>query len=164
LASFASYCANCPFILLKNKLKKINEDVETGGRLCEEYHKIVEGIYKVQKKNYVVPKDFNLFLSNINGQFAQYEANDAKDLLLYLLQAMHSELNYNGDKKLKNVPKCNQTNEKESYNFFITVNSELNLSIISYLFYGINKSRTVCISCKKTLFNFQYFQFFHDCE
>ena len=143
----------------KNKLKKINKDVETRGELCEEYYKIVNEIYKVQNKSYVIPKDFNSFLSNANGQFAQYEANDAKDLLLYLLQAMHSELNYNGDEKLKNVPKCNQTIEKESFNFFMTVNSNLNLSIISYLFYGINKSITVCLTCKKTLYNFQYFQF-----
>jgi ubiquitin C-terminal hydrolase len=146
----------------KNKLKKINKDVETGGRLCEEYHKIVEEINIVnivEKKNYIIPKDFNLFLSNINGQFAQYEANDAKDLLLYLLQAMHSELNFNGEEKLKSVPKCNQTIEKESFNFFMTVNSNLNLSIISYLFYGINKSITVCQTCQKTLYNFQYFQF-----
>ena len=32
-------------------------------------------------------------------------------------------------------------------------------NVIKQIFYGINKSRTVCISCKKTLFNFQYFQF-----
>jgi len=143
----------------KNKLKNINKDVDTRGRLCEEYHQIVLEIYKANNKSYIVPKDFNKFLSNINDQFAQYEANDAKDLLLYLLQAMHSELNYNGEEKLKSVPRCNQTIEKESFNFFLTVNCQLNLSIISYLFYGINKSITVCLSCKKTLYNFQYFQF-----
>ena len=143
----------------KDRLKKINDDTETGGRLCEEYHKVVISIKKVQGKNYIIPKDFNNLLSNINGQFAQYEANDAKDLLLYLFQAMHSELNYNGDQKLKNVPKCNQLIEKESFDFFITVNQNLNLSIISYLFYGVHKSTTICKGCKNTLYNFQYFQF-----
>ena len=143
----------------KDKLKKINDDTETRGRLCEEYHKVVIDIYKVHNKNYIIPKDFNKLLSAINGQFAQYEANDAKDLLLYLFQAMHAELNYNGDKKLKNVPKCNQLIEKESFDFFMTVNQELNLSIISYLFYGVHKSKTICKGCKNTLYNFQFFQF-----
>ena len=107
--------------------------------------------------NYISPKDFNDVLSHINGQFAQFEANDAKDLLLYLFQSMHAELNYLGDKKLKNVPKCNQTIERESFNFFMTVNNNLNLSIISYLFYGILKSISICKDCHQTSFNFQYF-------
>ena len=72
---------------------------------------------------------------------------------------MHAELNYLGDRKLKNVPKCNQSIEKESFNFFMTVSNNLNLSIISYLFYGINKSITNCLSCNCTIYNFQYFQF-----
>ena len=92
-------------------------------------------------------------------QFSKYESNDAKDLLLYLFQTMHEELNYFGDEKLKNVPKCNQLIEKESYNFFVRVNCSLNLSIFSYLFYGIIKSSTKCLNCKKILYNFQYFQF-----
>ena len=116
-------------------------------------------IYLNQKAKYIAPKYFNEFLSIANGQFAQYEANDAKDLLLYLLQAMHAELNYYGDQKLKNVPKCNQLIENESFNFFMTVNNSLNLSIISYLFYGIHKSKTICNGCGNILYNFQYFQF-----
>ena len=145
----------------KKKFKEINKETETHGRLCEEYYKIVIKIYNLQNfvNNYISPKDFNDVLSHINGQFAQFEANDAKDLLLYLFQSMHAELNYLGDKKLKNVPKCNQTIEGESFNFFMTVNNNLNLSIISYLFYGINKSTTICSECKTTLYNFQYFQF-----
>jgi len=145
----------------KNKFKEINKEAETHGRLCEEYHKIVMKIYNNQnyKNNYISPKDFNDVLSHINTQFAQFEANDAKDLLLYLFQSMHAELNYLGDKKLKNVPRCNQTIEAESFNFFMTVNNNLNLSIISYLFYGIHKSTTICSECNTTLYNFQYFQF-----
>ena len=41
---------------------------------------------------------------------------------------MHKELNYLGDQKLKNLPKYNQLIEKESFNFFMTVNNNLNLS------------------------------------
>ena len=72
---------------------------------------------------------------------------------------MHAELNYNGNKQLKNVPKCNQIDEESAYNFFMSVHNDLNLSIFSYLFYGILKSNTVCSFCNTTLYNFQYFQF-----
>jgi len=141
----------------KNKLKIINNDTETKGRLCEEYHKIVIDIYKQkdQKKSYISPKDFNTFLREINGNF---EEVNIKEFLSYLLQIMHAELNYNGDQKLENVPKCNQLIEKESFDFFMAVSNNLNLSIISYLFYGILKSKTICKSCQNTFYNFQYFQ------
>ena len=72
---------------------------------------------------------------------------------------MHEELNYNGGKRLKNVPSCDQKIEQESFNFFMRVNVDLNLSIFSFLFYGIVKSCTICLSCKNELYNFQYFQF-----
>jgi len=145
----------------KDKLKQINNDIETRGRLCEEYHKIVREIESVrgQNKTYINPKDFNTFLSKANEQFLQLEENDSKNFLLYLIQVMHAELNYLGDRKLKNVPKCNQLIEKESFNFFMNVSNNLNLSIISYLFYGIHKSITICKCCYCTFYNFQYFQF-----
>ena len=114
---------------------------------------------KGKNKSYIYPKDFNLFLSQFNPQFAQNEAYDAKELLLYLINTMHEELNYLGDQKLKNIPKSNQLIEKESFNFFLTVSSNLNLSIFSYLFFGILKSSTLCQGCNQILYNFQYFQF-----
>ena len=140
----------------KNKLKIINNDTETEGRLCEEYHKIVMDIYKQDpKKSYISPKDFNTFLRQINGNF---EEVNVKEFLTYLFQIMHAELNYKGNQKLKNVPKCNQIIEKESFDFFMAVSNNLNLSIISYLFYGILKSTTICKSCHNIFYNFQYFQ------
>jgi ubiquitin carboxyl-terminal hydrolase 8 len=156
---------------IKN-LKKINKDAETRGRLSEEYYKVVKGVCEEiitgnkKSKNYFFyeddsfsPKNFNDLLSRLNPEFSKFEANDSKDLLLYLFQSMHAELNYLGDKKLKNIPKCNQLIESESFNCFFEVNSNLNLSILSYLFYGIIKSTTLCSSCKSKLYNFQFFQF-----
>ena len=71
---------------------------------------------------------------------------------------MHEELNYFGDKKLPSVPKCDQRIAQNAFEFFMKVNSELHLSIFSYLFYGIFKSETKCLTCKSSYYNFQYFQ------
>ena len=161
------------YIEEKERFKKINIDVETKGLLSEKYYDIVEGINKKQSEennffsfNYFWPSDnsfnpqeFNDTLSDLNPQFGKYESNDAKDLLLFLIQSMHSELNYYGNIKLTNVPKCNQLIEKEAFDFFMKVNNNLNLSIFSYLFYGINKSITICQECKNVLYNFQFFHF-----
>ena len=115
--------------------------------------------YHFYNYNSISPKEFNNTLSQLNPQFSKFESNDSKDLLLYLIQSMHSELNYYGDKKLTNVPKCIQEFKQQSYNFFMKVSSNLNLSIFSYLFYGILISNIKCSGCKRTLYNYQYFQF-----
>ena len=157
----------------KERFKQINKEAETHGRLSEEYYNIVKDVFETNEKpaeskyglgyyinsKSISPKRFNETLSRLNPQFGRFESNDAKDLLLYLFQTMHAELNYYGNEKLKNVPKCNQIYESESYNFFMTVNNNLNLSIFSYLFYGILKSTTKCKGCNNLLYNFQYFQF-----
>ena len=72
-------------------------------------------IYKDQNKNYISPKGFNNFISQINDHL---EKVDVKEFLSYLFQIMHAELNYKGDQKLKNAPKCNQLIEKDSFDFF----------------------------------------------
>jgi ubiquitin C-terminal hydrolase len=159
----------------KDKFKKINKDADTKGRLSEEYYDLVKNMKEFVPKKYyyrnnyygnyyyysksISPKTFNNVLSVLNPQFGKFESNDSKDLILYLIQSMHAELNYIENQKLKSVPKCNQTIEMDSFNFFLKVNSELNLSIFSYLFYGIIKSSTICLSCKNVLYNYQYFQF-----
>ena len=157
----------------KEKFNKINNISETKGKLSEQYYKVIKGVYDKQSKkesyfhfifsyfddNSFSPKEFNDILSELNPQFGKYESNDAKDLLLFLIQSMHSELNYYGDKKLQNLPRCNQLIEKEAFDFFLTVNNSLNLSIFSYLFYGITKSVTICSKCQKVLYNFQFFHF-----
>ena len=153
----------------KDKLSKINKNSETRGVLSKAYYFVVEGVcediinpnsYKIRNYNSSFsPQSFNFTLSKINPQFSRFEANDSKDLLLYLFQTIHEELNYLGEEKLNRIPKCNQSNEQESFNFFKKVNCNLNLSIISYLFYGILKSTTTCSRCKSLLYNFQYFQF-----
>ena len=150
------------------KLKNINKEAESKGRLSEEYYSVVMGTcsYLILEENRsknryysFKPKSFNTTISRLNTQFAKYESNDAKDLLLYLFQSMHEELNYYGEKKLKNVPKCNQSIESESLNFFQKVNVDLNFSVFSNLFYIIIKSITICSVCKTILFNFQYSDF-----
>ena len=105
------------------------------------------------------PKDFKRTLGKYNPQFQKFEANDSKDLILYLLQTMHDELNYYGNRnqRLNYVP--NQYNIYETYNHFIANYNMNNFSKISLLFYGTYKNTTTCTICKRELYNFQKFEF-----
>ena len=111
---------------------------------------------KLGKAKKISPSDFRNAIGTLNPQFRDFDANDSKDLLLFLFQAMHEELNYYGDQKLNHVPMCDQKNQNEALEFFMKVNNELNLSIFSYLFYGIFKSETLCGVCHNKFYNFQY--------
>ena len=105
------------------------------------------------------PDEFKRTLGTYNPQFRRFEANDSKDLILYLLQTMHEELNYFGNKnqRLKYMP--NQYNYYETYQHFTTNYNANNFSKISLLFYGTYISTTTCKKCGTVLFNFQKFKF-----
>ena len=155
------------FLNIYDKFKIANEKIikktESKGRISAEYSVIVNEIFYGSVdffgRNSCSPKKFNDVISKLNPQFSKYESNDAKDLIIYLLQEMHEELNYFGGEKLKKIPKCNQLSEANAFNFFYEVNSKLNFSIISYLFWGIVKQTTICSICHNYLFNFQYYQY-----
>ena len=147
----------------KMKHSNMIAKTETKGKLSEEFKRVFDGVMEVQKgffsQDSYSPSKFKDAIGKLNPQFARFEANDARDLLIFILQEMHEELNYYGEQKLNNIPKCNQLVESEAFNFFYTVNSKLNFSIISYLFWGIVKQTTKCDKCQKKLYNFQYFQY-----
>ena len=146
----------------KDNFDSINKAAETGGKLSKGYFDLLMLVIEKNLENRpsksVTPNCFHNIIGNLNPQFSAYDANDSKDLLLFLIQSMHDELNYYGDKKLKVVPPCDQTIPQKALEFFLEVNNELNLSIFSYLFYGIFKSETECLKCHQKFYNFQYFQ------
>ena len=143
----------------ENEYQQKIQKTESKGRISLEYNLIITNIFGSSKEKAYSPKYFNDAISHLNPQFSKYEANDAKDLIIYLLQQMHEELNYYIGEKLENIPKCNQLSELQAFNFFFQINAKLNFSIISYLFWGIVKQITICEKCKNKLYNFQYFQY-----
>ena len=82
------------------------------------------------------PDNFKKVLGYYNPQFRRFEANDSKDLILYLLQTMHEELNYYGSNNLPSIIRPpNQLNRYETYLYFNNTYNTRNFSIISSLFY-----------------------------
>ena len=80
-------------------------------------------------------------------KFRELDANNSKDLLLFLFQSMHDELNYYGDQKLSLIGTYNQSIPQDALNLFLNTNYSLNLSIFSHLFFGICESKIKCEKC-----------------
>ena len=146
-----------------NLLKEKNNDVSTQGNISKVFYELIKSVYPENKDNTnnldsVSPENFQKIIGNYNPQFRNLEANDSKDLILYLMQSMHSELNYSSkNKAIEGVP--NQYDRGNTFHYFIHSYDVKNFSIISKIFYGTYENITKCNVCQKHLYNFQKFEF-----
>ena len=110
-------------------------------------------------RNAFSPTEFKRTLGLHNAQFRTFDANDSKDLILYLLQTLHEEMNYFGNKNVRLNFYPNQYDVVQTYNHFTTIYNSNNFSKISQLFYGTYINTTICMKCENKIFNFQKFEF-----
>ena len=110
----------------------------------------------------ISPYEFKEKISNMNPLFRGISANDAKDLVNFIIMTLHEELN-KSPKNKNNFINYNkfivQRNEKITlYNFLKDFNNNNN-SIIKDLFYAINGTMTQCSNCFNILYNYQVYFF-----
>ena len=79
-----------------------------------------------------------------NPLFKGIAANDSKDLINFLLERFHQELNKTNTKNKNNLKNNNidQTNEKQMLNTFLQEFKEKFNSPISDLFYGVLETKS----------------------
>ena len=109
--------------------------------------------YNNNKNNYS-PHDFKNIISQMDPLFEGVAANDSKDLINFILQQLHSELNKtkytNNSINYNNINiNLNQKDEQIVLNYFLEDYKKNNQSIISDLFFGIIETITECLQCKQ---------------
>ena len=152
-----------------NILRTKNSSSETMGNISLAYYNVINEVYlkSIQcnnnyymNNNSFAPNEFKETLGKYNSQFRYYEANDSKDLILYLLQTFHEELNYFGDQPFPvNLLRPNQLNRADTFNYFNNTYNIQNFSIVSKLFYGTYENIIKCCNCNKMYFSYQKFEF-----
>jgi ubiquitin C-terminal hydrolase len=93
----------------------------------------------------------------MNPLFEGIQANDAKDLILFILENVHNELNEKNNNigESNELPNCMDYNSVfNSFQIFFEKNYN---SVISNTFYGMNNSMMTCCSCNRTIHNVQCF-------
>ena len=107
------------------------------------------------------PEEFKNKISKMNPLFEGIAANDAKDLVNFIIMTLHEELN-----KIKQINNSNnnqivfdQTNKKLMLNNFIQDFISKNQSIMSDLFYAMNCNITECCRCHNKIYNYQTYFF-----
>ena len=137
---------------------------DTNKIMANEYYEVIKNLWDKENKNKSYsPNSFKNILGQENPLFAGIAANDSKDLINFLLERLHQELNLvkniNNNNNDENVPQLDQTNEQLMLKLFLDEYTEKFDSIISNLFYGIIETKSQCQGCNVIKYNFQVYSF-----
>ena len=115
--------------------------------MANEYYEVLKNLWnKDDNEKAYSPNSFKDVLSKENPLFAGIAANDSKDLINFLLERFHQELNVvnniNNINNDSNINQPDQTNEQLMLKLFLDEFKEKFNSIISTLFYGILETKS----------------------
>jgi ubiquitin C-terminal hydrolase len=124
--------------------------------VAEAYGDLINEAFNSLKSN-VVPKTLREVLGGVNEQFAGYEQQDSAELLSYIIDTLHEDLNRVKEKEYIEYPTFRF--EKDSYcaEKFWELHVKRNNSVITDLFDGIMKTTTTCKACSSTCKKFEAF-------
>lgn len=104
------------------------------------------------------PDQFRNVLGNLSILFADTKANDSKDLVQFMLETLHNELNE--AQPVDNVNNIiDQTNDVAMLNQFVKEFPDNYKSVISDQYYGVFKTISQCDTCKIVQYNYQTYNF-----
>ena len=133
--------------------------------MANEYYEVLRNLWNPDSiiSSYS-PNSFKEVLSKENPLFAGIAANDSKDLINFLIERFHQELNIMNSKDINNenlnpLYQPDQTNELLMLKEFMEEFNQKFNSPISNLFYGVMETKSQCQGCKIVKFNFQVYSF-----
>ena len=116
--------------------------------------------FSQNNNTYYSPFEFKEKISKMNPLFEGVAANDAKDLVNFIIMTLHEELNKANNNSINNSNIIiDQTNPLETMQYFMTDFIDKNKSIISDIFYAMNQTITRCGNCGIQLYNYQIYFF-----
>ena len=153
--------------LFKPEVTKKIEDHKFSKTLSFEYLELLKHLWLIDKSNIEYygenksysPYQFKNVLGKLNELFLKNEANDSKDLIIFIQEQLHQELNFLFERqiRLNNIININQFSDKiVQHNYFEFFKANYK-SKISDLFYGTQKTITTCENCRKSTYNYQIF-------
>ena len=148
-------------------LKMFKYEVNNKNRIISnEYYNVVKNLWDINNTNRSFsPYSFKEKLSQENPLFKGIQANDSKDLINFLLERIHLELNEPTEDQNNNMMKnyeitqSVQLNEGLMLKIFINEFKMKYNSVISHLFYGMIETKSKCMKCQNIKYNFQVYSF-----
>ncbi|XP_068607231.1 ubiquitin carboxyl-terminal hydrolase 8 [Brachionichthys hirsutus] len=128
------------------------------GEVAEEFGVIIKalwaGLYKC-----ISPRDFKITIGKINEQFSGYEQQDSQELLLFLMDGLHEDLNKADNRKRYKEEENDHLDDQAAADLAWSKHKLLNESIIVALFQGQFKSTVQCLTCHRKSRIFETFMY-----
>ena len=162
LQCFSNSYALVNYFLDSNKISFIENAVKMKNQydpqLTSWFKELLQNLWIKKSKSYYSPHNFKTIVGQIEPLFKNFEANDAKDFVNFIIMRLHEELNCIDNSFInqniinpppENVNQYNKEQVFQAYLYFFQLN---NSSIISDYFYGTTQGEIECQNCKMQLF------------
>uniref|UniRef100_A0A4W6FJH8 Ubiquitin carboxyl-terminal hydrolase 15 n=1 Tax=Lates calcarifer TaxID=8187 RepID=A0A4W6FJH8_LATCA len=144
---------------LKDKYTdELNEDNPLGmkGEIARAYAELIKQLWS-GKYSYVTPRPFKTQVGRFAPQFSGYQQQDSHELLAFLLDGLHEDLNRIRKKPYIQLKDANGRPDKVVAEEAWENHIKRNDSIIVDIFHGLFKSTLVCPDCSKVSVTFDPF-------
>lgn len=128
------------------------------GEVAEEFGVIMKALWSGQYKC-ISPRDFKITIGKINDQFSGYEQQDSQELLLFLMDGLHEDLNKADNRKRYKEEENDHLDDQRAADLAWSKHKLLNESIIVALFQGQFKSTVQCLTCHRKSRTFETFMY-----
>ena len=148
-----SNCSRFKCNLLK-LYKELESNKDSKYKLSFSLAEVLKNLWEILHHRNYAPENFKNIISELNPIFKNKSSTDPKDLVLFMIQKMHTELN-------KPNPNIKINNNYDSHDFLSEYNSFMsfyksqNNSIITDEFHYYINNMTTCSNCNKTIHNVQ---------
>jgi len=130
---------------------KYNQDVlGRSTQLTKSFANVLRKLWSQTSETYYAPKEFKEIISKMNPLFKGIQANDSKDLVLFLYENIHRELNNPSENPID----VNLDNIRNELKLFRNNYYPQNYSIISKIFYYEQTSIMQCKRCNFMTYNY----------
>ena len=145
----------CHIKFLKEYFKN-NNNFNNNARLTKCFCELINSLWTESDKGYFTPTNFKNLISKLNPLFEGIQANDSKDLIIFIYETIHNELN---NPNINNNYLYNLYNIPEELRLFRESYYSKNNSIISNIFYSEQSSNLKCCSCGVNKLSFNIISF-----
>ena len=148
-------------IYLNNKIDKnrfINY-INSNRLTCEYTQLLINIFFPNGRQNSFAPYDLKEVIGSQESLFQNNDAEDAKDLYIFLVETMNTELNNGTPAIYNNIAKLgiDQTNQQKIKETFINEFYSKNNTPFSQLLYGFSQTCSLCKKCQTKKYNYECF-------
>ena len=145
------------YLLDDKTYKELEKEKKTTKRLAFSFAEVLKNLWKILSQKYYASEYFKEVICDMNPIFKGIAANDSKDLIIFMLENIHKELNTKqiNSNNIINSPEPNPCDFNAVYIDFINHYKKYNESIITKEFYGFNNTMATCNNCYNSIHNVQ---------